>query len=795
MVGELAATVTVDGAGATAGMNRARAAVQSGGDQIAATADRAGQQAGDELGAGVADGAARGGDHAARSLSGALKGIAGAVIGAGIGAALMAGVGQAMERAKLPGTFEAQLGATGPVAARYGKAAGDLYAGAIVDSVETGVEVIKGMARNGLLPPEATSGQVKTLGRQVADAAAVMGEDVSKVSRSVGTMLKNGLAKNAAEALDVLVKGSQNGVDVAEDLLDTFSEYPTEFRQLGLDAQTSMGLLQQGLKGGARDADIVADSLKEFTLQAQGMSEATATAYKELGFSSSQIQTTFRKGGPETAKAFEQILTKLRGVKDPAKKAEIAIGLFGTKFEDAQQAIYALDPEHAVQALGEVKGATDKAGDAMRDNASVKVEQFKRALDTKVVSFIGNRAIPVIETLADWVGAGGLGKAYRSSVGFIREHRVELAVAAGVVTTLLLPTLIALGLRAATTTTAVVTGWVTQSAAAATSAARTLAANAVIVAGWIATGVQATIQGARIAAAWVAAMGPVGWVIATIGLVVAVVAANWDTVKSATGAAWDWVSGKIKSVAQFLLDFFSAWPIVGSVIRHWDSIQSGTVSVWNSTIGWIKTVPGRITAFFVNWALAAIMVGHWQSAKDGTVRKASEMLAWVRELPKRIVSSLGEFGSLLYSKGQDLIRGLWAGIKSMGGWLKSTLMGWAKNMIPGPIAKALGIHSPSRVMRDRIGRHIPTGVIEGIKSRAGALYRTMRDLVTVPAVPTVPVARAALAPQTTLAGAVNSAGSGGGWSGPAVHIEHWHGGDQSPDQTAQALAWHAKARG
>ncbi|WP_369383565.1 phage tail tape measure protein [Streptomyces sp. cg36] len=804
MVGELAATVTVDDSGAAAGMDRARAAVQSGGDQIAATADRAGQQAGDELGQGVAAGAASGGDRAARGMSTALKGIAAAVIGAGIGAALMAGVGKAMEQGKVTGKLQAQLGSTGPVAAKYGKVAGALYSGAIVDSVEDGAEVIKGIAQNGLLPPEATQAQVQTMGKRVADTAAVMGEDVGKVSRAVGTMLKSGIAKSADEAMDVLVKGSQNGTNAAEDLLDTFSEYPTQFRDLGLDAQTSMGLMQQGLQGGARDADTVADALKEFAIRSKDMSKGSVDAFKSIGLNGEKMAAIFTKGGPNASKALGDVLQRIKAIKDPAERNATAVALFGTKAEDLQQALFKLDPKTAVQALGNVKGATDKAGDAMRDNAATKIEQFKRGLETKVVNFIGGKAIPVIETLADWVGAGGLGKAWQASVGFIREHSTELKIAAVVIGTILLPTLIVLGVQAVTTAGLVVWGWITQSAAGAVAAVRFLATNALIVGGWIAQGVaagatalrvvaawvlmggQALIQGARMAAGWLLAMGPVALVIAAVVGIVALVVANWDTIASATKAAWEFVWNLIKGIGQFLLDFFLNWTIVGSVIKHWDAIWSGTVRIWTAIVDWVKALPGRIVDFFLNWTLAGLIVRHWQSIKEGTIRKAGELLSWLVRFPGTVLGYFGDFGTMLYDKGADLIRGLWNGIKAMGSWLRSKLTSWAKDMIPGPIAKALGIHSPSRVMRDQIGRFIPAGIVEGINSGAGAVDRTMRNLVTVPA-----------APQFSVGGIppANSAYDSGGWGGSAVHIEHWYGGEQSPEQNATALAWHAKARG
>ncbi|MFI1182615.1 phage tail tape measure protein [Streptomyces sp. NPDC020799] len=801
-VGELMATLSVDDSGATAGVRRAEAAVRAGGDQMAADAARSGQQAGQQLGDGVAEGADQGAGKAKSLMEKALKGFAAAAVGIGIGAALMGGIGQALDQGKVQGKLQAQLGSSGPVAAQYGKAAGALYSGAIVDSVEDGAEVLKGIAQNGLLPPEATQNQIQTMGRKVADTAAVMGEDVGKVSRSVGVMLKTGIAKNADEAMDVLVKGTQSGVNAAEDLLDTYAEYPTEFRQLGLDAQTSMGLMSQGLKGGARDADVVADSLKEFTLQAQGMSDTTKQAYTDLGLSGEKMQEVFQKGGPAAGKAFEEVITKLRGVEDPAKKSQIALGLFGTKFEDMQQAIFALDPAHAVDALGQVKGATDKAGDSMRDNASTKIEVFKRALEQKAVAVIGGKVIPVVEKLADWVGAGGLGKAWGAASKFVSDHSTELTAAATVITLVMLPTLITLGAQATTTTVAVVTGWATQSAAGATAGVRFLATNLTIIGGWVAQGAaaglaalrvvgawvlmgtQSMIQGARMAAAWVVGMGPVGWITAAIiGLVVLVVA-NWDTVVSATSAAWDWVWGKIQAVGKWILDFFLNWTVVGRVIKHWDDIKAGTVAAWDAITDWIEGIPGEIADFFRDWPVLGVIIRNWGAIKDGTSRKAGEMLDYVSGLPDEIAGYFGDFGSMLYEEGADLVRGLWGGIQSMGSWLRSTLMGWAKNMIPGPIAKALGIHSPSRVMRDQIGKYIPAGVVEGIKAGTPAVDRTMRNLVSVPAAPQF---------ATTGTPAMSSAG-GGSW-GPAVHIENWHAGDASADSTAAALAWQMKQRG
>ncbi|MBI0295707.1 phage tail tape measure protein [Streptomyces sp. PRKS01-29] len=797
-VGELLATITVDDGPAAAGMQRAEAQMRATGDQMVADANRAGQQAGDALGDGMADGA----DAAADQGSGALRAFGWAAVGAGIGAALMTGVGQALEQGKITGNLQAQLGTTGPVAKKYGEVAGDLYAGAIVDSVEEGAEVIKGIAQNGLLPPEATQNQIQTLGKKVADTAAVMGEDVGKVSRAVGTMLKTGVADSAEEALDVLVKGTQNGINVAEDLLDTYAEYPTQFRDLGLDAQTSMGILQQGLQGGARDADIVADALKELNIRVKDGSGAEGL--KALGLNADQMAAAFAKGGPQAKAALDTITDRLRAVKDPTERFRLAQQLLGTQSEDLSRALMSIDPSAAAGALGKVKGAADAAGKALHDNAATRFEAFKRGAMQALVGVIGDYVVPALMTGADVAVKFGRGVA--DAAGFVSEHSTAFQVAGGLILAFFLPTLVALAAQAWATTTAVVAGWVAQGTAQAGAVASFLAANATILAGWIAQGAsavataatvvaswitmgaQAMIQAARMAAAWLISMGPIALVIAAVVGLVALIVSNWDSIVKYTTQAWDWIWDKIVSVGETLVEWFLNFTLVGLIIKHWDTIWKATKSAWDALVNWVKGIPGMLYNAFLKWTLLGLIISHWQGIKTATVNKAGEMVAWVRGLPKRISDGIGSLKQLLYDKGTDVVRGLWNGIRSMGSWLRSTLTSWAKDLIPGPIAKALGIHSPSRVMAKSVGRWIPAGVVAGIRSGQGALDRVMSNLVTPPAVP-------------QLAGAGATVGAYGSpyaqaTAGATVQIEHWHAAENgTPDDNAQALAWLAKARG
>jgi len=77
--------------------------------------------------------------------------------------------------------------------------------------------------------------------------------------------------------------------------------------------------------------------------------------------------------------------------------------------------------------------------------------------------------------------------------------------------------------------------------------------------------------------------------------------------------------------------------------------------------------------------------------------------------------------------GKDIINGLINGIGIMGNALWSAAKKIAKLTIDA-IKTTLGIASPSKVMRDKIGKWIPPGVAIGVKANTKPLTDAMRDL-------------------------------------------------------------------
>lgn len=86
------------------------------------------------------------------------------------------------------------------------------------------------------------------------------------------------------------------------------------------------------------------------------------------------------------------------------------------------------------------------------------------------------------------------------------------------------------------------------------------------------------------------------------------------------------------------------------------------------------------------------------AARSAAMTVGKAVLNAIKSIPKQVVSI-----------GKNIVKGLWDGISGMVGWITDKVMGFA-NSVLGGIKKALGIHSPSRVMRDEVGKMMALGM-------------------------------------------------------------------------------------
>ncbi|MCG3757369.1 phage tail tape measure protein [Amycolatopsis sp. Poz14] len=321
------------------------------------------------------------------SLKSAGLAVAGGAAALGLASAFEQNLDIGAANAKL----EAQIGAGSQMAADAGQIAGSLYADAYGDSLESVNDAVKIVLQSGAVMEDASNEQIQSITGNALSLSKAFGVDVQGSMNAVAQLMRTGLAPDAETAMDVITRGFQQGVDKGGDFLDTLNEYGTQFRKLGLDATAATGLMSQGLSAGARDADIVADALKELSIRAVDGSKTTVDAFTSLGFGADQMRDRFAQGGQAASGALDQLLDKLRAVQDPAERTRIAVELFGTQAEDLGNALFALDPSSAVAAMGNVKGAAQQVNDTLNDTAQNKITALQRGFQNWTNDLVSTR--------------------------------------------------------------------------------------------------------------------------------------------------------------------------------------------------------------------------------------------------------------------------------------------------------------------------------------------------------------------------------------------------------------------
>ena len=76
--------------------------------------------------------------------------------------------------------------------------------------------------------------------------------------------------------------------------------------------------------------------------------------------------------------------------------------------------------------------------------------------------------------------------------------------------------------------------------------------------------------------------------------------------------------------------------------------------------------------------------------------------------------------------GRHIVEGLWQGIINAKNWFMRQVNGFFSGIVDGAKA-ALGIHSPSRVMRDEVGKWIMPGVEVGMDKTMPDLQSNMKE--------------------------------------------------------------------
>lgn len=158
------------------------------------------------------------------------------------------------------------------------------------------------------------------------------------------------------------------------------------------------------------------------------------------------------------------------------------------------------------------------------------------------------------------------------------------------------------------------------------------------------------------------------------------------------GRIWSWLLGAYNKTVQW-----------GS-----DMAQKASESAQkfiNKCIEWFMKLPGRISEWFTQTITKAsnFATDLGNKAKTAGKNMVDKLVDTVKKLP----SEMKEIG-------KNIVEGVWNGITSMSSWISNKVSSFFSGIVDGA-KKALGIHSPSRVFRDEVGKYMAEGVGVGFE--------------------------------------------------------------------------------
>lgn len=189
----------------------------------------------------------------------------------------------------------------------------------------------------------------------------------------------------------------------------------------------------------------------------------------------------------------------------------------------------------------------------------------------------------------------------------------------------------------------------------------------------------------------------------------------YKTLWNATKAIWNGIFNAIRTVLTWIKNVATTvWNAIVAGIRAyinlyktiilaginfvkavWTNFLKGlkivVTTIWNAIVAFIRTQVNFIKNIIAGIRVVATYVRNaFTNARNAAVNMISSLLNAVRSIPHRITSALGNLGSLLYNKGQQIIRGFINGIASMIGAVRakaSSIVHAVTDFLPGSPAK------------------------------------------------------------------------------------------------------------
>ena len=347
------------------------------------------------------------GSDRAKKLSGSLKNV-GTVATASLTVPIVAAGAAVLDTAgqwdAATGRMQAAIGGTREEAEALTEVGRGLYSegwGASIDDVATALidakEILKDVSNEDL----------GTVTRAAYTLAETFGADMNESVRGANVLMEK-FGLTAEEACDLLVAGSQRGLDYTSELGDNLAEYAGRWGDAGMSASQYFSLLEAGAQNGAYQLDKVGDFLNEFlTSLSDGRMESAIGSFSE---GTRDLFEQYKTGGATAQQMLDAVIGELGSMTSETDRARIASDLWSSLGEDnAMSMILALGGVE--DTFGNVAGAAEDAGDAVSDNLGTQWQTALRMMQDALVPFAGpaidvfKQLATAVQGLAEWFGS------------------------------------------------------------------------------------------------------------------------------------------------------------------------------------------------------------------------------------------------------------------------------------------------------------------------------------------------------------------------------------------------------
>lgn len=173
--------------------------------------------------------------------------------------------------------------------------------------------------------------------------------------------------------------------------------------------------------------------------------------------------------------------------------------------------------------------------------------------------------------------------------------------------------------------------------------------------------------------------------------------------KSLPGKIWEWLKSAWEKVKTWGSNIYTS-------ARDW---VSKTI---DSVVDWFRSLPGKIWTWLTN---AVSKVRDWGSNLWNTGINAA------KQLVESVVQKAKELPGKMVDIGINLVKGLWEGIKNVKDWILDKISGFCDGILNGML-DFFDIGSPSKLMRDMIGKWLPPGIAVGFEM---AMPKSTKDIL------------------------------------------------------------------